>query len=184
VWAACPEETTNFVRGHLGRMLFSGDDVDKPAAALSGGEAARVIFARLAVQKPNVMVLDEPTNHLDLETIDALQQALLAREGTLIFVSHDRHFVSRLATRVIELKPDGLHDFLGSYDEYLQREGDDHLDVEKVVLKAKQEERDKKAEKKAEKKASEKAEKKANEKAEKKAGKRDKKARKQGSAQR
>lgn len=153
VWAACPEETTNYVRGHLGRMLFSGDDVDKPAAALSGGEAARVIFARLAVQKPNVMVLDEPTNHLDLETIDALQTSLSAREGTLIFVSHDRHFVSRLATRVIELRADGLRDFQGRYDEYLEREGDDHLDAEKVVLKAKKQEREEKA-KKREKKRS------------------------------
>src|SRR6185295_14785250 len=134
----CPTETTNYVRGHLGRMLFSGDDVDKPAAALSGGEAARVIFARLSVQKPNVLLLDEPTNHLDLETIEALTEALVTREGTLIFVSHDRHFVSQLATRIIELRADGLRNFHGTYEEYLQREGDDHLDVEKVVLRAKQ----------------------------------------------
>jgi len=138
VWAACPAEPTNYVRGQLGRMLFSGDDVDKPAAALSGGEAARVIFARLSVQKPNVMLLDEPTNHLDLETIEALTEALVTREGTLIFVSHDRHFVSQLATRIIELRADGLRNFHGTYEEYLQREGDDHLDVEKVVLRAKQ----------------------------------------------
>jgi ATPase subunit of ABC transporter with duplicated ATPase domains len=143
VWQACPAETTNFVRGHLGRMLFSGDDVDKPASSLSGGEAARVIFARLAVQQPNVMVLDEPTNHLDLETIEALTQALLVREGTLLFVSHDRHFVSQLATRVIELKADGLHDFNGTYDEYLERQGDDHLDAETVVLRAKKAKREK-----------------------------------------
>ena len=143
VWQACPAETTNYVRGHLGRMLFSGDDVDKPAAALSGGEAARVIFARLAVQKPNVMVLDEPTNHLDLETIEALTQALQTREGTLLFVSHDRHFVSQLATRIIELRADGLRDFQGTYDEYLARQGDDHLNVEQVVLRAKKDKREK-----------------------------------------
>jgi ATPase subunit of ABC transporter with duplicated ATPase domains len=139
VWRACPAETTNFVRGHLGRMLFSGDDVDKPAAALSGGEAARVIFARLSVLKPNVMVLDEPTNHLDLETIEALTESLQKREGTLLFVSHDRHFVSQLATRIIELRPDGMRDFQGSYEEYLEREGDDHLDTATVLSRAKTE---------------------------------------------
>jgi ATPase subunit of ABC transporter with duplicated ATPase domains len=143
VWQACPAETTNYVRGHLGRMLFSGDDVDKPASALSGGEAARVIFARLAVQKPNVLVLDEPTNHLDLETIEGLTHALMLREGTLLFVSHDRHFVSQLATRIIELRADGLHDFHGTYEEYLTRQGDDHLDAETVVMRAKKTKREK-----------------------------------------
>jgi ATPase subunit of ABC transporter with duplicated ATPase domains len=138
VWEACPLETTNYVRGQLGRMLFSNNEVDKAASALSGGEAARVIFARLMVEKPNVLVLDEPTNHLDLETISALTESLLAREGTLIFVSHDRHFVSQLATRVIELKADGMHDFVGGYEEYVRRgEGDDHLDADQVVLRAK-----------------------------------------------
>ena len=139
VWDACPTEPTNYVRGHLGRMLFSGDDVEKSVASLSGGEAARVIFARLSVEKPNVLVLDEPTNHLDLETIEALLEALSVYEGTLIFVSHDRYFVGRLATRVIELKADGLVDFKGTYDEYIEREGDDHLDVETVELRAKRE---------------------------------------------
>ncbi|HEU5075540.1 MAG TPA: ATP-binding cassette domain-containing protein, partial [Polyangiaceae bacterium] len=141
VWDACPTEPTNYVRGQLGRMLFSGDDVEKSVASLSGGEAARVIFARLAVEKPNVLVLDEPTNHLDIETIEALLEALRVYEGTLIFVSHDRYFVGKLATRVIELKADGLVDFKGTYDEYIERDGDDHLDVETVELKAK---RDKK----------------------------------------
>ncbi|HWO13323.1 MAG TPA: ABC-F family ATP-binding cassette domain-containing protein [Polyangiaceae bacterium] len=141
VWRACPAETTNYVRGHLGRMLFSGDEVDKPAAALSGGEAARVIFARLAVQKPNILVLDEPTNHLDLETIAALTASLREREGTLLFVSHDRHFVSQLATRIIELKPDGMRDFQGSYDEYLERQGEDHLDKSAVLSRAKADKR-------------------------------------------
>ncbi len=145
VWAACPLETTNYVRGQLGRMLFSGDDVDKPAEALSGGEAARVIFTRMAVQKPNVMVLDEPTNHLDLETIDALTEALLEREGTLVFVSHDRHFVSRLATRIIELRPNGYCDFDGTYDEYLQQSGVDHLDAEQALQAAKDDRKRQKA---------------------------------------
>lgn len=145
VWDACPRETTNYVRGQLGRMLFSNDEVDKAVSALSGGEAARVMFARLMVEKPNVLVLDEPTNHLDLETIEALTQALLAREGTLIFVSHDRHFVSNLATRIIELRPDGLENFAGTYEEYLRRgAGVDHLDKDEVALRAKQNKRSKK----------------------------------------
>jgi ATPase subunit of ABC transporter with duplicated ATPase domains len=108
---------------------------------LSGGEAARVIFARLAVLKPNVLVLDEPTNHLDLETIEALTGALQKREGTLLFVSHDRHFVTQLATRIIELRADGMRDFMGTYDEYLERQGDDHLDATKVIARAKSEKR-------------------------------------------
>ncbi|MEN9578156.1 MAG: hypothetical protein RJA70_1165, partial [Pseudomonadota bacterium] len=97
VWEVCPEQTTNFVRGHLGRMLFTRDEVDKPMSALSGGETARVVFARIAVEQPNVLVLDEPTNHLDMETIEGLTQGLQEYDGTLIFVSHDRHFVSQLA---------------------------------------------------------------------------------------
>src|SRR5690606_26033342 len=96
---------------------------------LSGGEAARVIFARLILEKPNVLILDEPTNHLDIEAIEALSEALLQYPGTLLFVSHDRWFVSRLATRVIELRPTGMQDYPGSFDEYLARAGHDHLDA-------------------------------------------------------
>ncbi len=139
VWNAVPQEPTSYVRGQLGRMLFSGDEVEKKVTTLSGGEAARVIFARIAVQKPNILILDEPTNHLDLEAIDALAECLAAFEGTLLFVSHDRWFVSQIANRIIELKPDGLQDFSGSYDEYLARDGADHLDSEAVTLKAKAE---------------------------------------------
>lgn len=142
VYDAVPQETTSYVRGQLGRMLFSGDEVEKKVTALSGGEAARVIFARIGVQKPNVLLLDEPTNHLDLEAIEALAEALQRFEGTLLFVSHDRWFVSQIADRIIELKDDGLHDFVGTYDEYLQRDGQDHLDHDAVSLKAKAPERD------------------------------------------
>jgi ABC-type multidrug transport system ATPase subunit len=137
LWDICPQEGTSFVRGLLGRLLFSGDDVNKRVGSLSGGEATRLVFSRLMVQKPNVLALDEPTNHLDLEAIEALVSALSSYEGTLIFVSHDRWFVSELATRVIEILPDGLHDFAGSYQEYLERQGDDHLDVDQVELRAK-----------------------------------------------
>jgi ABC-type multidrug transport system ATPase subunit len=126
------------VRGQLGRVLFSGDDVDKPVSALSGGEAARLVFCRLMVEQPNVLVLDEPTNNLDIEAIGALAEALSAYAGTVLFVSHDRWFVSRLATRILEVTPDGVRDFPGSYEEYLERCGDDHLDADTVVLRAKE----------------------------------------------
>jgi ATPase subunit of ABC transporter with duplicated ATPase domains len=137
VWEACPGEPTTFVRGQLGLMLFSGEDVQKPVGALSGGEAARLIFCRIIVEKPNVLVLDEPTNHLDLEAIAALMEGLKAFEGTVLFVSHDRWFVSELATRILEITADGPRDFPGTYSEYLERCGDDHLDARAVVLKAK-----------------------------------------------
>jgi ABC-type multidrug transport system ATPase subunit len=140
IWNAVPKAETSFVRGQLGRVLFSGDDVKKKVGALSGGEAARLVFCRIMVEKPNVLVLDEPTNHLDLEAIEALVDALKAfEEGTLIFVSHDRAFVSALATRILEVTPQGFRDFPGTYDEYLERCGDDHLDADTVVLKAKRE---------------------------------------------
>ena len=113
----------------------------KPVGALSGGEATRLIFARLGVIKPTVLVVDEPTNHLDLEGIEALAAGLEEYDGTIIFVSHDRWFVSRLATRVLEIRPDGMEDFPGTYEEYLVRCADDHLDVEAVVRKARRKKR-------------------------------------------
>jgi ATPase subunit of ABC transporter with duplicated ATPase domains len=137
VWDACPSEGTAQVRGMLGRVLFSGDDVQKPVGSLSGGEAARLIFCKIIAEKPNVLVLDEPTNHLDLEAIAALVEGLKAFEGTVIFVSHDRWFVSELATRILEVTAQGPREFPGTYAEYLSREGDDHLDIDAVSLKAK-----------------------------------------------
>jgi ATPase subunit of ABC transporter with duplicated ATPase domains len=137
IWEACPSEGTTYVRGQLGRVLFSGADVEKRIGSLSGGEAARLIFGKLIVEKPNVLVLDEPTNHLDMESIGALVDGLKAFEGTVVFVSHDRWFVSQLATRILEVTPDGLRDFPGTYAEYLERCGDDHLDADAVVLKTK-----------------------------------------------
>jgi ATPase subunit of ABC transporter with duplicated ATPase domains len=122
-------------------MLFSGDDGEKRLSALSGGEAARLVFSRLALEQPNVLVLDEPTNHLDLESIEALVAALQGYEGTLILVSHDRWFVSQLATRVVEISPSGIRDYLGTYQEYVHACGDDHLDADTVVLKAKREDK-------------------------------------------
>jgi len=134
---ACPGASPTFVRSHLGRVLFSGEDVLKRVGLLSGGEAARLIFALLIVQRPNVLVLDEPTNHLDLEAIGALIESLKNYPGTVLFVSHDRWFVSELATRIVEITPDGPRDFPGTYTEYLARCGDDHLDADAVVEKAK-----------------------------------------------
>ncbi|HEV8550766.1 MAG TPA: ATP-binding cassette domain-containing protein, partial [Polyangiaceae bacterium] len=137
--AVLPLDGPSVVRGHLGRVLFSGDDVHKPISALSGGEAARLVFCRIMAERPNVLVLDEPTNHLDLESIHALVTALAAFEGTLLFVSHDRAFVSALATRVLEIKERGFDDFSGSYDDFLARDGEDQLNADAVVLRAKQE---------------------------------------------
>lgn len=111
------------VRGTLGRMLFSGDDIGKSVKVISGGEQGRMLFGKLILQKPNVMLMDEPTNHLDMESIEALNLALENYPGTLIFVSHDREFVSSLATRIIELSADGVTDFSGSYDDYLKSQG-------------------------------------------------------------
>ena len=141
LWTFCPDKDRGFVRAQMGLMLFSGPDGEKPVSALSGGEAARLVFSRLAVERPNVLVLDEPTNHLDLEAIEALVDGLKRFDGTLILVSHDRWFVGRLATRIVEIKPEGLLDYHGTYDEYVQFSGDDHLDAERVVLKARREKR-------------------------------------------
>ncbi|HEV2130639.1 MAG TPA: ABC-F family ATP-binding cassette domain-containing protein [Longimicrobiaceae bacterium] len=141
LWDFCPGRDRGFVRGQLGLMLFSGDDGEKRLSALSGGEAARLVFSRLAMEQPNVLVLDEPTNHLDLESIEALVAGLQSYEGTLILVSHDRWFVSQLATRVIEISREGIRDYHGSYEEYVHVCGDDHLDADTVVLKARREEK-------------------------------------------
>jgi ABC-type multidrug transport system ATPase subunit len=121
--------------------LFSGDDADKKIESLSGGEAARLIFARHVIDQPNVLILDEPTNHLDLEAIEALVDGLRSYEGTLIFVSHDRWFVNELATRVVEITAEGVRDFNGSYDEYLARAGEDHLDAQEVLRRARESKR-------------------------------------------
>jgi ATPase subunit of ABC transporter with duplicated ATPase domains len=109
------------VRATLGRLLFSGDETRKSVKVLSGGEKGRMIYGKLMLTRPNVMLLDEPTNHMDMETIESLQIGLEKYPGTLVFVSHDREFVGALATRMIELKHDGsFADFTGSYDEYLE----------------------------------------------------------------
>ena len=108
------------IRGILGRLLFSQNDITKSVKVISGGEQGRMLFGKLMLQKPNILIMDEPTNHLDMESIESVNLALENYEGTLLFVSHDREFVSSLATRIIELTPQGVVDFNGTYDEYLQ----------------------------------------------------------------
>ncbi|OYV20828.1 MAG: ABC transporter, partial [Methylococcaceae bacterium NSM2-1] len=107
------------IRGTLGRLLFSNDEIYKSVKVISGGEQGRMLFGKLILQKNNIMVMDEPTNHLDMESIESLNTALENYPGTLIFVSHDREFVSSLATRIIELTPNGIVDFNGNYEDYL-----------------------------------------------------------------
>nr|WP_297459133.1 ABC-F family ATPase [uncultured Halomonas sp.] len=119
-WTDGGEQT---IRGALGRMLFSNDDIGKSVKVISGGEQGRMLFGKLALQKPNVLIMDEPTNHLDMESIEALNLALEHYPGTLIFVSHDREFVSSLATRILDMSGEGIVDFSGSYDEYLRSQG-------------------------------------------------------------
>ena len=129
----CRGKGTGFARGRLGLVLLGGEDADKRLGALSGGETARLVLCSLMIRMPNVLVLDEPTNHLDLESIEALVKGLKGFAGTLIFVSHDRWFVERLANRIVEITPGGVRDYRGTYEEYVRYCGDDHLDVERVV---------------------------------------------------
>lgn len=124
---ASPHSTTSEVRSVLGQVLFSKDDVEKNILTLSGGEAARLLLARVMLEKGNLLILDEPTNHMDLESVETLIKALKAYEGTLILVSHNRHIVSKVTSRVIALTSKGLNDHLGSYEEYLKEEGIDYL---------------------------------------------------------
>ena len=122
LWAK-PEDNEQSIRAVLGRMLFSREESEKSVKIISGGEQGRMLFGKLMLQRPNVLVMDEPTNHLDMESIEALNLALENYPGTLIFVSHDREFVSSLATRIIELTPQGVVNFGGSYDDYLRSQG-------------------------------------------------------------
>ena len=126
-----PTDDEQAVRSYLGRLLFSADDINKSVKVLSGGEQGRMLFGKIMMQKPNILVMDEPTNHMDMESIESLNMAMEQFEGTILFVSHnyglarnlfvshDREFVSSLATRIIELEDGGYTDFAGGYDEYL-----------------------------------------------------------------
>jgi ATPase subunit of ABC transporter with duplicated ATPase domains len=128
-----PKHDDQAVRATLGQLLFSTEDFEKKVKVCSGGEKNRLLFGKLMLQETNVMIMDEPTNHLDMEAIEALNLALEHYEGTLIFVSHDREFVSSLATRVIEIKNRKVIDFQGTYEEYLSSQ----LEAEKKTASAK-----------------------------------------------
>ncbi|WP_457907188.1 ABC-F family ATPase [Rheinheimera faecalis] len=119
-----PSDDEQAIRGILGRLLFSQDDIAKPTRVLSGGEKGRMLFGKLMLQRPNILVMDEPTNHLDMESIESLNMALEMYKGTLIFVSHDREFVSSLATRIVEMTDSGVRNFAGTYEDYLVQQAE------------------------------------------------------------
>jgi ATPase subunit of ABC transporter with duplicated ATPase domains len=121
--ASYPKASLGSLKSLLGAFGFSGDDVDKRCRILSGGEKARVVLSRMLYDPPNFLVLDEPTNHLDLDTKEMLVKALGDFEGTLLFVSHDRRFLSALSNRVLELGPEGPKLFGGGYTEYVSSTG-------------------------------------------------------------
>ncbi|WDH83813.1 ABC-F type ribosomal protection protein [Paenibacillus urinalis] len=124
LWSEYPHMEEARIRTVLGNFLFSGDDVTKKISSLSGGEKARVSLAKLMLQESNVLILDEPTNHLDLFSKEVLESALIDYEGTLLFISHDRYFLNKMAEQIIELNPDGTQHFLGNYDDYVQKKQD------------------------------------------------------------
>lgn len=121
LWDDFPLTPEKDIRTVLGNFLFSGDDVLKTVNSLSGGEKARLALSKLMMEKPNVLILDEPTNHLDLDSKEVLENALIDYPGTILFVSHDRYFINRIATKVIELDKSGSTEFLGDYDYYVEK---------------------------------------------------------------
>ena len=127
LYSYAPHESIGTIRGLLGRVLISGDEALKQVSVLSGGESARLLFARIMLEKNNVLILDEPTNHMDLEGVEALGDALKKFDGTVVLVSHYRHFVEKVADHILEMTSDGIRDFSGKYNEYLEKFGEDHL---------------------------------------------------------
>lgn len=124
LWSAFPTTPEVEIRNRLGAFLFSGDDVKKSIAMLSGGEKARVLLAKLSMENNNFLILDEPTNHLDIDSKEVLEEALIQYDGTLLFVSHDRYFINRVATKVLELSETGSTLYLGDYDYYLEKKAE------------------------------------------------------------
>ncbi|MED3866831.1 ABC-F family ATP-binding cassette domain-containing protein [Priestia megaterium] len=124
LWDDYPSKPEKEIRTALGNFLFSGDDVLKIVSTLSGGEKARLALAKLMLQKANFLILDEPTNHLDLDSKQVLENALIDYPGTLLFVSHDRYFINRIANKIAELSPEGVEEFLGDYDYYIEKKAE------------------------------------------------------------
>jgi ATP-binding cassette, subfamily F, member 3 len=132
LWDEYPQKNEKEIRTVLGNFLFSGDDVLKPVSALSGGEKARLALAKLMMEKANFLILDEPTNHLDLDSKEVLENALIDYPGTILFVSHDRYFINRIATKVYELSRDGITEYLGDYDYYVTKKAE-MLELERLA---------------------------------------------------
>ena len=128
LYSFAPHESIGIIRSILGRVLISGDEALKQVSTLSGGESARLLFARIMLERNNVLILDEPTNHMDLEGVEALGDALKKFEGTVVFVSHYRHFVENVADHILEITPNGIRNFFGNYNEYLEKFREDHLE--------------------------------------------------------
>ncbi|WP_218006623.1 ABC transporter ATP-binding protein [Bacillus cereus] len=124
LWDEYPLQPEKEIRTILGNFLFTGDDVLKPVSSLSGGQKARLALAKLMMQKSNLLILDEPTNHLDLNSKEILENALIDYPGTLLFVSHDRYFINRVTTTVVELSIDGAQEYLGDYDYYIEKKNE------------------------------------------------------------
>ncbi|WP_227494847.1 ABC-F family ATP-binding cassette domain-containing protein [Bacillus mycoides] len=147
LWDEYPLQPEKEIRTILGNFLFTGDDVLKPVSSLSGGQKARLALAKLMMQKSNLLILDEPTNHLDLNSKEILENALIDYPGTLLFVSHDRYFINRVTTTVVELSTEGAQEYLGDYDYYVEKknemieraelEQEDEVLVQKVVAQEK-----------------------------------------------
>ncbi|WP_342719696.1 ABC-F family ATP-binding cassette domain-containing protein [Bacillus paramycoides] len=147
LWDEYPLQPEKEIRTILGNFLFTGDDVLKPVSSLSGGQKARLALAKLMMQKSNLLILDEPTNHLDLNSKEILENALIDYPGTLLFVSHDRYFINRVTTTVVELSTEGAQEYLGDYDYYVEKknemieraelEQEDEAPVQKTVAQEK-----------------------------------------------
>ncbi|WP_269719545.1 ABC-F family ATP-binding cassette domain-containing protein [Bacillus cereus] len=148
LWDEYPLQPEKEIRTILGNFLFTGDDVLKPVSSLSGGQKARLALAKLMMQKSNLLILDEPTNHLDLNSKEILENALIDYPGTLLFVSHDRYFINRVTTTVVELSTEGAQEYLGDYDYYVEKKNEmieraefeqqeDEVPVQKVVAQEK-----------------------------------------------
>ncbi|MCV9884567.1 ABC transporter ATP-binding protein [Metabacillus halosaccharovorans] len=136
LWDEYPQQTEKEIRTILGNFLFSGDDVLKPVSTLSGGEKARLALSKLMLQKANFLILDEPTNHLDLDSKEILENALIDFPGTILFVSHDRYFINRIATKVFELSSHNLTEYLGDYDYFLTKK-EEILELERLAEETK-----------------------------------------------
>ena len=121
IWDDFPRLEMDRIRGVLALFLLTGDDVFQPVGTLSGGERGRVALAKLMLKQDNLLLLDEPTNHLDMDSREVLEGALEDFEGTILTVSHDRYFINKVATKVIELSPEGAVEYLGNYDDYLEK---------------------------------------------------------------